>query len=298
MVILWVMTRLFNLLILLPLILLAYPAYANPAGFESWKTQARGRFIQQNIPSHIVDRVLNAATFEHRVIELDRKQPEGRMTLTQYVERTVTPKRVAKGRALLQRHHALLQQVQQKYGVPPEIIIALWGKETDFGGYVGGLSTVNALATLAYEGRRGAFFESELAATMKLIHQNKWQPSNIKGSWAGAIGQCQFMPSNYLLYGVDGDKDGRVDLWNSMPDIFYSMGNLLASVGWDRDYPWGQRLDNPQTVRLAKGYSLYQPDGSKGPSYTITSNFAVLKRWNNSGYFATAVGRLADKISQ
>lgn len=275
----------------------SHTSVANDVEFEKWKQAARIRFIEKNISTHVVDRVLNAVEFSPRVIELDRKQPESRLTFVQYAERTITDKRVAKGQRLLKQNHGLLQRVQERYGVPPEIIIALWGKETDYGGYIGSMVTIDALATLAFEGRRAAFFESELIAVMRLIKQNNWQPRAIKGSWAGAVGQCQFMPSNYLNYAVDGDGDGRIDLWNSIPDIFFSMGHLLSIKGWDRTIPWGQKIDDPRRIRLAQGYRLYQPDGPKGPSYAITRNFDVLKRWNNSGYFATAVGRLADKIS-
>lgn len=271
---------------------------AHAASFEQWKLHMQQRMVSEGQDQNAMAQIFDQIQFEPRVIALDRKQPEGRMTLLEYVEKTVTPLRVSKGRARLQQHHALLRDVEKRYGVPAEMLVALWGKETDYGGYIGNVSTLNALATLAYEGRRRAYFEDELAAAVKLTRKYNWHVSDVRGSWAGAIGQCQFMPSHYLNDAVDADGDGRIDLWNSMPDIFSSMAQLLKLKGWQTGVPWGYRIDDPSRVRLRAGYRLYQPDGAQGPSYVITHNFDVLKRWNNSGYFATAVGRLADKISQ
>ena len=277
-------------------LLLAFPAHAS--SFEQWKLHFQQRLISQGHNPQAVSRILEQVDFDPRVIELDRKQPEGRITLVEYVEKTLHPLRIRKGRQYLEDYRGILSQVQQRYGVPPEIIVALWGKESDYGGYVGNFETLSALATLAYEGRRRDYFEGELTAAIELVQRYGWKVRDVRGSWAGAIGQCQFMPSHYAHDAVDADGDGRIDLWNSSADIFASMAQLLKDKGWQPGLEWGYRIDHPETVRLRSGYRLYQPDGPNGPSYVITPNFDVLKRWNNSGYFATAVGRLADKISQ
>lgn len=296
--------------------------------FESWKRGFEQRAAQSGLSSHVLSRALAGVSPDDRVIKLDRKQPEGTMTLTEYVEKTATPRRVARGRELGRVHAVLLARVERDLGVPRHVLLALWGKETDFGGYTGNFSTITSLATLAFEGRRRDFFETELVAAINLLGRLGWSPDRMKGSWAGAVGQCQFMPSNYLRYGRDGDGNGRVDLWSSMPDVFYSMANMLRSEGWTPGVGWGQRvritgrIDSalmgrdkmgrptrfweergvifPTKPNSAEGASvrLYQPDGPGTPSYAIYSNFDVLMRWNRSGYFATAVGRLSDHIRQ
>lgn len=302
-------------------------AVADTPDFARWKTGMQQRLIRDGLSAATVNNAMANVHLAPGVIKLDRRQPETHLTLTQYIERTVTPARVAKGRQNLARYQSALKAVEARYGVPPAIIMALWGKETDFGGYVGNSQTLSALATLAYEGRRRAYFEQEFVAAMRLLAKYNWPPQKLRGSWAGAIGQCQFMPSNYITHGVDGDHDGRVDLWNSMPDIFNSMGNLLSVKGWQRGMSWGQRVtpsravpphlvgrdkqahakafwqqqgvqfpDNTR-IKSSQLLRLYQPDGPEAPAYVITSNFDVLMRWNQSGYFASAVGRLADKIS-
>ncbi len=279
-------------------IVLALTMPAHASSFEQWKTHFQQRLVSQGHAPQAVAAIFDQIEFDPRVIALDRKQPEGHMTLVEYVGKTLKPLRIAQGKRLLQKHKALLQQIEQRYGVPPAIIVALWGKETDYGGYVGNFKTLDALATLAYEGRRRDYFESELAAAIDLVQRYHWPVHRVRGSWAGAIGQCQFMPSHYLNSGVDGDGDGRVDLWNSMPDIFASMAQLLVEKGWQRGLPWGHRVDSKMAAPKYRSQRLYQPDGPEGPTYVITHNFDVLKGWNKSGYFATAIGRLADTISQ
>lgn len=300
---------------------------ANAESFDHWLNTFKQRAMAAGVSRDVLDYALRDVYLDARVIKLDRKQPEGHMTLQEYVEKTVTPKRVSTGRTKLQQHIALLKKVEQKYGVSPAILIALWGKETDFGGYTGNFNTINSLATLAYEGRRRAYFEQELLEAIYLLRRMGWAPSRMTGSWAGAVGQCQFMPSNYLRIAIDGDGNGKTDLWNSMSDVFPSMANLLVMNGWRRGEGWGQkivmparfdknligrdksprdfhfweqrgvRFKHPVPVGTQHTIRLYQPDSSDGPAYAIYPNFDVLMRWNRSGYFATAVGRLADNIS-
>lgn len=307
------------------LIVFALPAKAE--SFEQWKAQYKQRAVSVGVSASLLDRFLNVAEMNERVIELDRKQPEGQMTLQQYVERTVTDKRVQTGRDKWRANRELLASVERQSGVPASILVALWGKETDFGGFTGKSDTISSLATLAYEGRRRAFFEQELLNAILLAEKLNMAPGEMQGSWAGALGQCQFMPSNYIKYAVDGNKNGRVDLWNELPDVFASMANLLVREGWKSGAGWGQRITLPagfdksligrdksprdfyfweqRGVRFPQAVPasvkgsirLYQPDGASGPAYALYPNFDVLMRWNRSGYFATAVGRLSDHLS-
>lgn len=295
--------------------------------FNSWLQEFRQRALAQGISQQALDRAFQGVRVDEKVIELDRKQPEGWMTLLEYVERTVSSKRVATGKEKLRQYKTLLLQTEKAYGVPAEILIALWGKETDFGGFTGNSETISSLATLAFEGRRRQFFEKELMNAIQVMAYMNMTPRTMKGSWAGAIGQCQFMPSNYLTYAVDGNRNGKTDLWNEMEDVFPSMANLLRHEGWQAGAGWGQRITMPhgfdksiigrdkqaqsvsyweqRGVRFnqpipksaQQAIRLYQPDGPQGPAYALYHNFDVLMRWNRSGYFAVAVGRLADKIS-
>jgi len=312
-------------LILVATLIFAIPA--NAMTFESWLAGYKQRAVAAGVSTDKVNRALAGVRFDQKVIDLDRKQPEGQMTLQTYVEKTVTQKRVDTGREKLNQYRQILSAVERSYGVPPEVIMALWGKETDFGGFTGKSETISSLATLAFEGRRYKFFEQELLNAIVLLDYLKIQPSEMRGSWAGAVGQCQFMPSNYLKVGVDGNKNGRIDLWQEMPDVFASMANLLAHEGWQRGAGWGQRINLPETfdktligrdklgkdhrfweqrgvrfqtpvpANVASNIRIYQPDGAGGPAYAIYPNFDVLMRWNRSGYFAVAVGRLSDKIN-
>lgn len=304
---------------------------AHAETFREYLTGYKQRAVSVGVSAQLLDRMLAHAELDERVIELDRKQPEGRMTLLEYVERTVSDKRVQTGREKWRANKALLSSVEQKYGVSASILVALWGKETDYGGFVGKSDTISSLATLAYEGRRRQFFEQELLNAIMLSDRLGMAPGEMKGSWAGAIGQCQFMPSNYINVAVDGNGNGHVDLWNEMPDVFASMANLLVKEGWARGQGWGQRIQIPPQVMtgfdknligrdkqardvhfweqrgvrflqpvpesVRSQIRLYQPDGVSGPAYALYPNFDVLMRWNRSGYFATAVGRLSDHLA-
>ncbi len=307
-------------------LLVAGCSTVHAGGFEQWKADFQRRAVQGGANPSAVYKAMASVRVNERVIELDRKQPEGTQTLNQYVSNTVTEKRVARGRTLLDEHRALLSRVAQQSGIKQEILMALWGKETDYGGYTGKFNTIESLATLAYEGRRRAFFEKELLAAIHLMDRLKWSPERLQGSWAGAVGQCQFMPSNYIRFAVDGDGDGRVDLWHSMPDVFFSMANLLTHEGWRAGESWGQivalptgfdndligrdkaprdrrfweqrgvRFTRPSSANEARAVRLYQPDGPGTPAYALYHNFDVLMRWNRSGYFATAIGVLSDQL--
>jgi membrane-bound lytic murein transglycosylase B len=319
--------------LLRPLALLALAcvmAGAGPAQAETFRTwlegvraEARGRGV-----SHAT---LEAAFADvqpiGRVLELDRKQPESTLTFAQYMERVVGPTRIERGRQRLIENGMLLEQVSRRFGVPARFIVALWGIETDFGRVTGGFPVVGALATLAYDGRRAAFFRKELIDALLILDQGHVTPAAMQGSWAGAMGQNQFMPSSFHAFAVDQDGDGRRDIWSSLPDVFASTANYLARSGWKADETWGREVRPPPGFdkslvgadarkpladwaalgfRRADGGALPaadldaalvsgEKDGS-GPYFLVYDNFRVLLKWNRSTYFALAVGRLADAI--
>jgi membrane-bound lytic murein transglycosylase B len=240
----------------------------------------------------------------------------------------VTPDRIQKGQALYREHRALLDQVSARYNVQPHYIVALWGIETSFGKNTGGFNVVEALATLAYDGRRAEFFRSELMQALKILEEGHITPAAMKGSWAGAMGQNQFMPSSFFNFAVDGNGDGRTDIWTSLPDVFASTANYLSKSGWKGDERWGRAVSLPSTfpkslsdgktqkplsqwaaigVTLPGGEALpardnfpagiAAPDGVDGRAFLVYNNFQTTLKWNRSTYFALSVGLLADAIA-
>ena len=309
--------------------LAAAPAYANDMPFDDWLKAFRQEGFGKGIPAAIADLCLRGVAPIPRVLELDRRQPETTLTFDEYITRVVNPGRVESGRARLQEHREILARVSQTYGVQPRFIVSLWGIETDFGRLTGNFSIISALATLAYDGRRSAFFREELMNALRIVARGHITPQELRGSWAGAMGQSQFMPSSYLAYAVDFDGDGKADIWGSRADVFASAANYLSKSGWRGDETWGREVRVPTAfdrtlvdhnkvqkplpewqalgVRRADGgdlptrdlsASVIQPGGSDGPSFLIYNNYRVLLRWNRSLYFATAVGFLADRIGE
>lgn len=309
------------------------PAYAQDAEvdeqFIAWIKDFRREASQAGIPESVLeDAFADIAMPNESVIRLDRRQPEGTVTFTDYLASTIPDSRVEKGRALMEEHAALLNEIGAHYRVQPRFIVALWGMETSYGANTGSYSLVEALATLAYEGRRAEFFRKELMNTLRILASENIASTDLTGSWAGAMGHCQFMPSSYLSFAVDWDKDGKRDIWNSLPDIFASIANYLHQSGWSGDVGWGgavtapdnfgeheARIDVARSLRewsargfmLASGdplpvqpynaYAIYPGDPWEG-LYLVSDNFKVLLRWNRSRYFATAVGTLADRIAE
>lgn len=318
---------------LLPFVLLAAVAGAPTAqaegvvGFASWLQQVQGEAVAQGITPAVWQKAAAEIEFLPDVIRLDRKQPEKTITFATYRRNVVTEGRVQQARALYAKHRALLERISAQYGVPAKYILALWGMETSFGQNTGSTHTLSALATMAYEGRRSDFFKRELFNALKIVQEGHGGHYGMEGSWAGAMGQCQFMPSSYLKYAVDGDGNGTRDIWRSLPDVFASIANYLSSVGWAKDQRWGREVRVPagfaQTetdlktthplsawarlgVKQADGQSLttqpdlqaalVRPDGVNGPSYLVYDNYRTIMDWNRSTYFATSVGLLADRI--
>lgn len=315
-------------LAVLSVIFFSVQAYA-AQDFDQWLAALRQESLQKGISANTVNAALSGIKPIPRVIELDRKQPEGSMTFAQYQKRVINQARIDKGRALLRQHRVELDRVSTKYGVPPQYIVALWGIETSYGDNTGGFGVIPALATLAHDGRRSAFFRGELINALKIIDAGHITAEAMKGSWAGAMGQNQFMPSSFHAYAIDGNNDGKRDIWTSLPDVFASTANYLGTNGWKNDEKWGWAVSAPQNlpesitglknkkslqewknmgVTLADGKALpiapgikaalVRPDGASGPAFLVYDNYGVIMTWNKSTYFATSVGLLADLIAQ
>jgi membrane-bound lytic murein transglycosylase B len=319
-----------RIFIALGLIFLANAAQAQGSDFGTWLQGMRQDAITQGISAATFDQALAGVQPIPRVIELDHKQPELTLTFQEYIDRVVPQSRREAAHQRYLDNKALLDEVAQRYGVPARYIVALWGIETNFGERIGSYSVVAALATLAYDGRRATFFRKELINALLIIQNDHIDPAAMIGSWAGAMGQSQFMPSSFLHFAVSYRGDGPPDIWNKPDDVFASIANYLASSGWKAGLPLGWQvvvppgLDSslvglPQKrpladwatlgIRRADGTplvngqadaglraALVQPGGGDGPSFLVTDNFGVILRWNNSSYFALAVGYLADSV--
>ncbi|HUZ71629.1 MAG TPA: lytic murein transglycosylase [Stellaceae bacterium] len=300
-------------------------ARAAPGDFKTWLDGVRREALSQGISRPTLNRALAGVTLLPRVIELDRRQPETTLTFAQYIDRVVTPERRVEAREHLAQNRALLDAVGARFGVAPRFIVALWGIETDFGHVVGNFPVIPALATLAYDGRRAAFFRSELLNALRIVDRQHIDPRRMLGSWAGAMGQSQFMPSSFLAYAVSYRGTGAPDIWNRRDDVFASIANYLSRAGWRRGEGWGdavalppglapsaetgarplgdwsamgiRRVDGKPLAAEARKASLILPAGPTGPGFLVYDNFRVLLKWNNSHYFAIAVGDLADSLA-
>lgn len=305
-------------------------AAAESPPFDRWLEELRAEALERGISAQTLDAALTGIEPIPRVIELDRRQPEFTLTFQQYQERVVPQSRVQMGRRLLAEHRELLDEIGKKYGVQPRFIVALWGIETDFGRVTGGFSVIPALATLAHDGRRSSYFRRELLNALQILDEGHIAPEQMMGSWAGAMGQSQFMPSSFLNFAVDYDGDGRRDIWNTLPDVFASAANYLARSGWRDDQTWGRAvrlpagfdrnlagLDTRKSIDRWQALGVRNPDGSNLPgrqlsasiiipdqenqpetAFMVYENFRTTLKWNRSNYFALAVGLLSDAISR
>ena len=297
-----------------------------PAGFERCLTDIEQRAVSAGVSPTTARQVLARAEFLPRVIELDRRQPEFTTTFADYLGRRVSDTRVEKGREMLAEHRPLLTRVSLETGVPPAYLVAFWGLETNYGSYFGKMPVPSALATLACDERRGAYFSGELVSALMIIDEGAIEAERMEGSWAGAMGHVQFMPSVFLRHATDADGDGRRDLWTSIPDAMMSAGRFLQSMGWDPDYRWGREVLLPKNFdyslagegrRSLSAWNrlgvtdvhgnpladepieagLVVPAGHRGPAFLTYDNFRVIMGWNRSEYYAIAVGHLADRIA-
>lgn len=297
--------------------------------FEKWLDNFEKTAANRGISEATLTRAFAQIRPNKRVVELDRKQPEKKWTFSEYQDLVINAARIQKGRRLYRQNQEVLAQIERKYGVPGQIIVALWGIESNFGQNTGGFDVIEALATLAWEGRREAFFSKELLNALQIIDQGHIQRDDMRGSWAGAMGQSQFMPSSFLNYAQDANGDGRKDIWNTRADVFASAANYLAQNGWEEKYRWGRRVRLPEGfandlidldveyplsqwqkkgVRMPGGKnlpnapelkaSIIAPDGVDGPVFMVYHNFKVLMRWNRSIFFAASIGILSDSIAR
>ncbi len=225
---------------------LAGHASADPGiSFPSYLDVLRRKAKQAGISDLTINQSLAGLKPIQRVIDLDRNQPESKLTWQQYKARIVSTARIAKGRPLYQQNRQLLARVSDRYGVPPGVIMGIWALESDYGAQMGGFKVIDCLVTLAWEGRRRAYFESQLMDALRIVDHGDITPDHMIGSWAGAMGQTQFMPDSFIKYAVDFSGTGRRDLWTDMGDIFASTANYLAREGWQANIPWGRAVDLP-----------------------------------------------------
>ena len=301
-------------------------AKASESDFLAFLYAVRRDAAARGIRLATIDGSLRYAEYLPHVIELDRRQPEQVLTFAQYLQKTVTPQREENARRQLFDNRIVLDEVWRRYDVEPRFIVALWGLESDFGAVTGNYMVVSSLATLGFDGRRGPYFRGELISALRIIDEGNIAAANMTGSWAGAMGQCQFMPSTFLGYAVDFDGDGRRDIWTDRADVLASIANFIAHLGWRNGETWGRavllppdfdvrftgldvkrltgewgrlgvrNLDSTPLAAPQIEASLVMPDGAGGPALLVYDNFRTIMRWNKSTYFAGAVGYLADSM--
>jgi len=298
---------------------------AAPEAFTRWVTAFRDSARAAGIDDATLRAAFENVRYVPRAVELDRAQPEFTRSVWDYLDATVTPQRIAQGRDKLQQFRAEADAAAARYGVAPAIVIAIWGLESNYGSNYGDIPTIDALATLGFEGRREEWARGQLLAALRIIQNGDIDRAHMVGSWAGAMGQTQFLPSNFLAYAVDADGDGRRDIWGSMPDVLASTANFLARSGWQADQPWGVEVRVPAgfdparadpAVRqssarwAADGVSgigaaplpafadaaVLMPAGARGPAFLVGPGFRAILRYNNSTSYALAVGLLAQRL--
>jgi membrane-bound lytic murein transglycosylase B len=280
------------------------------------KAQARG------VSRETFDLALKGVTPDPKIAAATQKQSEFAQPIWAYLDGAVTAGRIQRGGELARQWAPTLEAIERAYGVPRQIVLAAWGMESNFGAFSGRVNVIRALATLAFARHRGGYFERELLAALAMIEQDHIRPSEMLGSWAGAMGQTQFMPSSFLAYAVDGDGDGKRDIWASVPDALASIANFLKRHGWKDGLPWGfevalpqgfdygdhrrgfadwaalgaRRVDGDPMPRSGEGL-LFVPAGARGPAFLLSENFFVIKSYNTSDAYALALGHLGDRIA-
>ena len=262
------------------------------AGYDAWVSAFRGRARGHGISERVLNAGFHDAGFLPGVVRRDRNQTEFSRTLEDYLAIAASDERVANGRAAYREYRSILQKLESRYGVDAEIITAIWGLESSYGARRGNIPVVSSTSTLAYDGRRGRFFERQLVAALKILQNGDIAPEYLMGSWAGAMGHTQFIPTSYEAYAVDFTGDGRRDIWSDDPsDALASAAAYLQRNGWTRGVRWGGEV-----VDGSGSGSVIQPQPG-GPRFAVTSNFNVIKRYNNSNSYAIGVGHLADRIA-
>lgn len=298
------------------------PDLQGHASFDAWLAAFKRDAAAQGISQRALSALDNVRYLE-RVVELDRYQPEFVRPIWEYLDSAVSSTRVSNGREKLAQHRQTAARMEERYGVPAEVLVAIWGIESNYGGNFGDFSALNAFATLAYDGRRSNFARGELLAALRIIDSGDIAAQDMIGSWAGAMGHTQFIPSSFEAYAKDGDGDGRRDIWGSIPDVMASTANYLARANWQPGQPWGIEVNLPadydyaqtqrrssaewaaQGVRAANGSSLpafdsaavIVPAGAQGPAFMVGPNFRSILRYNNATSYALAVATLSDAIA-
>ncbi len=310
-----------------PILILPGEAWAAPPSFQAFLTGLRAEARKAGISPITLDRAFAGVAPNQKVLERDRHQPEFTMTWARYKTLVINDQRIATGRDIVARERALFRQVQDRFGVGPGVIAGIWGLESGFGVTTGDFRVIEALATLAWEGRRASFFRGELMAALKILDHGDIAPAKMMGSYAGAMGQPQFMPSSYLRYAVDFEGHGKRDIWNSRPDVLGSIANYLAKSGWRAGQGWGQQIILPanidvtttgrdvmrplgdwmrQGVRPLDGAwragsdvpaAIVAPDGEGGEAFVVHANFKAIRRYNPSDFYAIAVGLIGDRVT-
>ncbi|TMV11339.1 lytic murein transglycosylase [Arenibacterium halophilum] len=266
------------------------------AGFDSWLAGFRQRAASSGISDSTISRAFRGAGYLPDVVERDRNQTEFKRSLEDYLAIAASDERVSKGRAALARHGNVLSRIESQYGVPAHVVTAVWGLESYYGERRGDVPVISALATLAYDGRRGSFFESQLIAALRILENGDITPERMTGSWAGAMGHTQFIPTSYLSYAVDFTGDGRRDIWSDDPtDALASTAAYLNRAGWVRGQPWGGEVGSA-AANSGTPSEILQPQ-VPGPQFAVFRNFQVIKRYNNSNSYALGVGHLSDRIA-
>jgi len=307
-------------------LLIAPRAQAASQGFDAFLNGVRADARRAGISQGTLNRALEGLRPNDRVLELDRRQPEFTQTWEQYRDARLSQQRIDAGRRAFADNRATLDAVHGRFSVSPRIVTAIWGLETNYGGFMGNMNVIQSLATLAWDGRRATYFRNELLAALKIIDAGHVAPDRMRGSWAGAMGHPQFMPSNFERLAVDMDGDGRRDIWDNRADALGSIGNYLARSGWRDDELWGRevvvppgfnpeqaRRDNMRPLRDWVRMGMRRPDGVElppldmqaavlipGPSgqaFLIYHNFNVIRRYNPSNFYALAVGMLSDRVA-
>lgn len=299
---------------------------AHAQQFAHWVAEFSQSARTSGIDEATLHNAFDTVRYVPRVIELDRAQPEFNRTVWDYLDNAVSKQRVARGQDKLRQSRAAIEAAASRYGVPGEILVAIWGMESNYGSFMGDIPTIDALATLGFEGRRGPWARGQLLAALKMLQNHELERDQMIGSWAGAMGQTQLLPSNYLAYAVDADGDGRRDIWASLPDVMGSTAHFLAKSGWQVNQPWAievrlpagfdyanadgelrqssaawqqlgvQSLDNTPLPELPDS-ALLLPAGARGPAFLVGANFRAILRYNNATSYALAVGLLAQQLA-
>jgi membrane-bound lytic murein transglycosylase B len=303
------------------------PAHAATQSFEAFLDGVRADARRAGVSQGTLSRALTGIRANDRVLELDRRQPEFTQTWEQYRDARLSQARIDAGRRAFADNRATLDAVQGRFKVSPRIVVAIWGLETNYGGFTGNFNVVESLATLAWDGRRAAYFRNELMAALKILDAGHVAPDRMRGSWAGAMGHPQFMPSNFERLAVDMNGDGKRDIWDNRADALGSIANYLARSGWREEELWGRevvlppgfnpedaRRDNTKPLRewvrlgvrrpdgtglpaLDMEAAILLPGGAAGQAFAVYANFNVIRRYNPSNYYALAVGMLSDRVA-